>query len=199
MLDADDAYLPERLEQLILLGAEAGAHVVSDNILLRSEGVEFRDSPMFTPEQMPRNGLMTASRFVEGNIVDRNHQRVTYGFMKPVVRRDFIRQHSLQYDAGRFSEDYLHALRYLVHGAKWSVVPEPNHVYTIRPQSLTAKFAVEELYRLAAAEDRLLEDAPLAGDHRLAAAVQKHLRSVRMPLHGRYSWRRSRTSDPTVP
>ena len=122
-LDADDTFLPERLARLLAIGAESAADMVSDNILLcPADGAQ--PPVAMLPERLPEAGPMDATAFVLGNVGKSRTDRVSYGFMQPMIRRDFLERNALRFDGrNRFGEDYMLYLRCLLQGARWWTRP----------------------------------------------------------------------------
>ncbi len=184
LLDADDAFLPQRLERLAGLGDAHQADMVADNLLLTapdpaSDGEPPPGRPMFAAAQLPRLMSLGPRAFVEGNLLRPGAGgRIGFGYLKPLLRRSFLVRHGLAYDAARFSEDYLFYLRCLLHGASWIVTPEPLYAYTVDARSLTARHSADDLRWLATAEAGLLRTGAAAGDPRLRRSMVRHVRAV---------------------
>jgi len=176
VLDADDAFAPNRLEQLIALGEANGADVVTDNLLLcPAQGSDFGE-PMLAPGALPAAKWMSAADFVFGNIGSRYRPRVSYGFMKPVVRRAFLQDHDIRYEEkNRFGEDFLFSLSCLLHGARWWLTPRPLYRYTARSGTLTDVQSAADLLRIHHREEDLLRGHwMVARDPALANALRQH-------------------------
>ena len=105
LLDADDAYEPARLERLLALGDRTAADVVSDNLLVcPDDGTPY---PLIPARSLPEPKLMRPADFVLSELDDSDGPLVCYGYMKPMIRREFMLQHGLRYDSqARFGEDY---------------------------------------------------------------------------------------------
>ena len=177
-LDADDAFAPDRIRSLVACAEQHGADVVSDNLLLCDVQGSSEGTPMIAPAAAPAPGAwwMSAADFVAGNIGSRYAPRVSYGFMKPVMRRSFLERHGLRYDVrNRFGEDFLLSLDCLLHGARWWVTPEPMYCYTVQAGTLTDVQSAGDLMRIRIREDQLLCGHPVvAADPCLARALQRH-------------------------
>jgi glycosyltransferase involved in cell wall biosynthesis len=177
LLDSDDAYLPRRLEHLLDLAGRAGADMVADNLLF-SGAATTTCSVMLPPGLLRAPRHVDASAFLIGNLPDRRHPRVSYGFLKPILRRDFLVRHGIRYDGRlRFAEDFDLYLRCLVAGARFWLTPEAGYVYTIREGSLTDTHTARDLLRLRVVDRRLLR-RPETADRGLRAALRRHLRSI---------------------
>lgn len=173
LLDSDDTYVPQRLAQLVQLAENNGADVVSDNLMMRPMG----EAPyLLIPRSLlPYCRNMTRTEFILGNIGDPKNPRVSYGFMQPMVRRDFLLRHNLRHDErNRFGEDYMFSVACLQAGASWWITPEALYHYTIRPKSLTEIQSAGDLLRISQFEAALLSDPSVAYDTTFLNALRRH-------------------------
>jgi len=177
LLDADDTYEPNRLEKLLKLAEQSRADIISDNLLLLSRD---DDPPRPMIRDMPIPKFMSAAEFIEGNIDKDRTRRASYGYMKPMLRRDFIEAHQIRYrEQRRFGEDYLLAVECLLKGAKWLVTPDPMYRYTVRPGSLSETASSADLNGIRTQEERWLRAAPMViADPRLACAMRRHKATI---------------------
>jgi glycosyltransferase involved in cell wall biosynthesis len=141
ILDADDLFLPERLERLVG-GAEAcGADLMADNLLMsdfasgRSLGLRFRACSLAHSEPITLQDAIRRDMpcVAEGE---------KFGFLQPVIRRDFLERHRIRYaEEVRAGEDWLLYATCIAHGARFHTVPEGYYVYRLRGGSVTANRA----------------------------------------------------------
>lgn len=175
ILDADDWFLPGRLAALIARAEAADADLISDDLLLHDEEAGAPVGPMFGAEPLPP--VIEAAAFVWGNLPDPRQPRRGLGFLKPLMRRDFLERQGLRYpEAMRFAEDYAFYLAALMAGGRWIAAPEAGYVYAVRGASLTATHRAEDLFRLCAVDAAALATPRL--DPRLRTALRAHLLSV---------------------
>ncbi len=173
LLDADDTYDRRRIEALLVLATAHEAEMVSDNLVIRRENVP--PYLLIPSTVLPRPRMLTATEFVLGNIDGRRDRQVSYGFMQPMIRCDFLFRHGLLYDErNRFGEDYMLYVRCLQASARWWVTPEPLYHYSIRPGSLTSVQTASDLKRIAQLEAELLADPAITAQPRLAKALRRH-------------------------
>lgn len=173
LLDADDAYAPERLERLLALGDANAADMVSDNMLMVP--VDATPYPLIPPDLVREPQHLTAAEFVLRNIGDPKHPRLSYGFMQPMIRRDFLLAHGLRYDErNRFGEDFMHYIECLRVGARWWITPEVLYQYATRPGTLTEVQSSGDLLRIAQLEEAFLQDAAVMQDAILCRALRQH-------------------------
>jgi glycosyltransferase involved in cell wall biosynthesis len=176
LLDADDEFAPRRIETLISLGEEHGADLVADNLLLLSDDVDEPKEFMLSAAVLPEQRWMSPAEFVSGNIGSRDTPRFSYGFLKPIIRRNFLEMHELRYsELNRFGEDFVLYVDCLLKGARWWLTPEAMYRYRIRPGSLTDVQSAGDLQRIRSFEESLLRSDPLvASDPDLAHAIRQH-------------------------
>jgi succinoglycan biosynthesis protein ExoO len=176
LLDADDAFLPHRLETLIEQGERHSADLVADNLLLQQLAAPAADRPMLPRSILAEPRWISPAEFVAGNIGSRWKPRLSYGFLQPLMRRRFLDRHALAYDErNRFGEDFLLYLGCLMQGARWWLVPEPMYQYRVRAGTATDVQSAADLQRIRAAEARLLLNHPaVVRDPTLARALRRH-------------------------
>lgn len=152
VLDADDAMRPDRLARMLRLAEASSAEVVLGNLAIcDAEGRE--EGPFLPPLVLPAS--LTAEGFVAGNL--RAAGGRSLGYLKPLIRRDFLTRAGLCYDPTlRNGEDYHLILACLLAGARLRVDPVPGYLYTRAAGSVSHRFALDQLSALIAAEDRLL-------------------------------------------
>lgn len=181
VLDADDRFHPDRLARLLALGNRLGADMVADNLLQCSEGDPARSAVMLPPELISAPRAVTALEFVQGTMGRPGRHRFAYSFLKPMVRREFLRAHGLTYRDIRFAEDFLFALECLLAGANWVVTPEPLYLYTVREGSLTTViYPPDEVGALLAAYRPLLAGPAAGADPALRDAMERHQTSIEL-------------------
>ena len=173
LLDTDDAYVPERLERLLGLADANAADMVSDNLLMMPAG----GTPylLIPPDLLGRPQHLTAAEFIYRNIGDPKNPRLSYGFMQPMIRRDFLLEHGIRYDErNRFGEDFMLYVACLRAGACWWVTPEVFYHYATRPGSLTEVQSSGDLRRIAQLEEDFLRDPAVSRDAALRKALRQH-------------------------
>ena len=186
VLDADDAFLPWRLSNLLEMAERMSADVVSDNLLVRpSSGVE-QAHPMFSKNWIDGPKVLTLSDFVNGNFGRRDRERIAYGMMKPVIRRQALEKTGLRYEISRFAEDYILAVRLLAGQSRWIVHPDAGYEYTQRPDSMTMVSRASDIEAFIEAERRVLSEVRGGQDKATVALLERHLKTIEMG----YAWSR---------
>lgn len=148
VLDADDFLLPGRFARLL---AVPGWDMVADNILFVAESA----SPAALPPLPPVTPALIdidLTGFVRANRSARGAGRREWGFLKPVMRRDFLDGHGLRYDeALRLGEDYDLYVRMLQKGARFRVSAQVGYAARWRADSLSSRHRTTDLGALHAA------------------------------------------------
>lgn len=178
LLDADDQYHPSRLEQLLGMAARNGATMVSDNILVCSKDGVKPDCVMFSETRIPHERQLTATEFIAENTNVGIGGRRSFGFMQPMIRREFLVATGVRYPINRFGEDFMFAVRCLMLGAKWWVTPCPLYLYNVQHGSLTDRVAVHDLLAIATMEQELIDRPPTLKEAGLEVAIRKHKKMV---------------------
>jgi succinoglycan biosynthesis protein ExoU len=181
ILDADDFFFEGRFRRMLAQDdwefvADNIAFVDADTVVQAPQRLEqFADSPLF----------LDLEAFVDGNISKPGVRRGEIGFLKPIMRRDFLDKHKLRYrEEMRLGEDYDLYVRALAQGARYKVIHSCGYGAVVRGDSLSGRHRTEDLRRLYEA-DRTLLGAFKLPPH-AAEAVRRHERHVR----GKYELRR---------
>ncbi|WDZ80992.1 glycosyltransferase family 2 protein (plasmid) [Ensifer adhaerens] len=180
ILDADDFFLPGRLGRLL---AEDDWDFIADNIAFMDEAAA-TDVARKIADFEPRPSFLGLIDFVEGNISRRGAKRGEVGFLKPLMRRDFLEKHRLSYrETLRLGEDYDLYLRALAKGARYKVIRSCGYAAIVRSNSLSGSHRTEDLKRLYEADRMILTTNTL--EREAAAAIRRHERHIK----GRYQHR----------
>lgn len=182
LLDADDLYKPGRLAHLLAAAESSQADVVCDNLLMVDELTGCDLGRMFEEKDLPAR--IDARTFAIGNMPNGTRPRHGLGFLKPMMRAAFLRQHELQYnECMSFAEDYEFLMRVLIARARCVAVPEAGYLYTVRQRSLTAMHGAADLARLCTADEFLLAHPDVRTDPDLRRTIKRHLITSRQRLH----------------
>ncbi|PZQ57687.1 MAG: glycosyltransferase family 2 protein [Novosphingobium pentaromativorans] len=125
ILDADDAFKPERLAVLTALAEERAADFVFDGLIYYDdqEGKE-------TGQSFQHTGISPVS-ISELIHAERPGSPLKFGFLKPMMRRAFIMDNALRYSERlRFAEDFDLYARCLLSGARGILDRRGFYVYT---------------------------------------------------------------------
>lgn len=179
LLDADDSYFPERLAKLLDLADRTGADMVADNILLCSADGRTAGAAMIPPALLFQPMELTTAEFIARNVGSPRMPRVSYGFLKPLLRTSFLREKRIAYDErNRFAEDFMLYVRCLTNGARWWLLPETMYCYVVTSGSLTEQQSSHDLMRIRQMESELLADPKVGENPALVKAIHRHKKVV---------------------
>lgn len=183
-LDADDAMEPERLDRLLAVARAERADFVADDLFkvdaARMDGPRTR---LVSDGPIGRQRL-SAAEFISGNLTGRRGARREYGFLKPLISRNFLLKHRLEYPDLRLGEDYALYAEALILGARFVLTDPAGYVAAQTPGSLSHDHPTEAHERLMAADRRLLATPGL--DRTTRRALRRHL----LDVHKKWQWRR---------
>jgi glycosyltransferase involved in cell wall biosynthesis len=154
LLDADDVWLPERLERCAALFAERPevGFLTTDAWLLDDEiptqKLFYGD---FLPREFPEDTLL--ARMIQDNVF----------FVSVLARRELYDRHGSFDESLRRSEDYDMWLRFLGGGERAACIMEPLAYYRRRSESLSADAAAQSAAHIDVLEKQLHQLAPLVG------------------------------------
>lgn len=147
-LDADDFVLPGRFQALLSLAGDWD-FVCDDPLEIKADKVGKEEPRPVLFDHPFKPWPLDLRTFALGNIPRRGHLRKELGFLKPLIRREFLSQHSLRYDERlRLGEDYAFYARALALGGRFLIVPPQGYVSVIRSDSISAVHEKQELERL---------------------------------------------------
>ncbi|WP_409560543.1 glycosyltransferase family 2 protein [Hyphomicrobium sp. MC8b] len=176
ILDADDYMAPDRLERLFSAGGDDWDFLADDLFFTadyRGESILDRLLPKAT--KLPLQ--LSLDAFLAGNISRKDRVRRELGFLKPVIRREFLQTHALRYDERlRLGEDlilYAHALR---RNARFKLVAGCGYFAVEHPTSLSGSHRTQDIAELYRALTEL--DAALGHDG-YAPSLERLLVSTR--------------------
>ena len=169
-LDADDVWLPERLEQMLAVADEED--MVSDDQLLfytspyhrgRSKALSLLSIHGLNVTTPRRLNLL---EFVEHDL----------GLLKPLIRGSFLRQRGLKYDADlRIGADFFLYFEFLLAGARWLQLPNGYYLHSEHSEN-TSKDTVEIAKDVAKSTETLLRHPVVAADPALVRALERRAR-----------------------
>ncbi len=173
ILDADDYFFPGRFAAMT---ETDDWDLLADNIgFIHHDPSQFIEPDRFHS----RTRTLSLADFVEGNISRRGAKRGEIGFLKPVMRREFLDRFGLRYDENlRLGEDYDLYLRALAHGARYRVIDHCGYAAVVRAGSLSGRHRTEDLRRLYEAERRIRQTPGLLKGEDVAAVV-RHERQIK--------------------
>ncbi len=193
VLDADDAYTPDRLERLIEAAVAAGTHMAADNLTYIDAGISNDAEGFGTVLRTAFDETLPARIIGRKNLVADadSYGEFDYGILKPVIRRSFIEDHGLAYHEGsRLAEDFTYLLEYMVAGGTAVLTSKPMYLWTMpfgtisRQWTQTGAGAWRYDYRGAiAANDHYIAKMRAAGHQDVVAMLERRGRQYRVMVH----------------
>ncbi|MBY5789496.1 glycosyltransferase [Rhizobium leguminosarum bv. viciae] len=186
LLDADDLFLPDRLERLVSFAETQDADVVADNLSIRHFGDDTHIAAAF-PQVAPGEILPVDRAFFFRNVWS-GPQRYGMGILKPLFRAKFVKEHFISYDERyRIGEDMLFYMSCILADAKYYILGDCLYVYRKRADSISN--AGEHIFTTLAS----ICSEVLSTDQRLTSEDRKHLTSGRQGMLEYFHWRQLRT------
>jgi len=185
ILDADDRMHPDRLRRLIEQAESDNLDLIADD-LIRVEAVADPKQGTRLWSDTPIGVLpLTLSRFALENIDSRTGSRRELGYLKPVMRREFLESHALAYrEDMRLAEDFDLYARALKAGARFSLVDPCGYFSVDYPNSLSKEYASTDMKPVLERDIELLKTPGLTSEER--AAIGEH----KLLWHKNWSWMR---------
>ena len=156
LLDADDAWLPDRLQTLLAaLGKDPDVMVFDDAMICHDSGgtmVPWR--PVHGRFAFGADGSNAQEVLLEDYI------RAERLLIHPVMPVRVIREHGLRHTDRRFAEDAEFYIRLGLAGVTMRYVPKPLYLYRVAPGSLTAVGRDRTLMRRCLEDCARLDDVP---------------------------------------
>ena len=182
LLDADDEWLPERLERMLALADEAD--VISDDVYIVEGSFIKSDEPVLW-SLVQRQGL-TATETCQLSLLD--FARYDLGLLQPLIRRSFLKRYGLAYDPTvRYAEDFLLFFEILALGARWLQLPHAYYLYHKNVGSLSTN--KREFWQSVVESTQALFNHPAVAENpALAAALEHRIQEARAQLVFRTAW-----------
>ena len=181
ILDGDDILLPGRFTAMF---AEPDWDFCADNIVFftRFDQIEaIRRSFADEPSQAMK---LDFTSFVDGNIPRHGKPRGELGFLKPVMRREFLVRHDLDYaEDCRLGEDFLLYCEALAKGARYRVIANCGYAALVRENSLSGLHSVNDLAQLYRHESCLADTLDLSRSQE--DLLRRRVKSTLRRLHHR--------------
>ena len=176
VLDADDAFLPERIERLVVLAEQTGADLLADNLIERDFATGARLGTIFPPAAMVTDEPLSLSEMLRRDRVDLPG-RAKLGFLKPIIRRDILVRSGVRYRPEiRVGEDLLFYFECVLAGGIYRLAPEALYLCSVRAGS--ASSSSTGAFHLSAATRRMRELTRGLGDPEVDALLRARQRAT---------------------
>jgi succinoglycan biosynthesis protein ExoO len=121
VLDADDAWLPDRIETL--LSSASAYDVIADNLIAYDSGASSIVGQVFAREHRGDVTLL--------DLLSNYGNGFEYGTLKPIFRAQLLKEKEIRYDESlRYGEDLALYIELLCARARFAVLPYRGYVYT---------------------------------------------------------------------
>lgn len=173
VLDSDDILLPGRFARIF---EHTGWDMCADNVRFTRDPNSLRE-PAAKNRVSNRSCTLDLKTFVAGNISKRGSRRNELGFLKPVIRREFMDRNGLQFDERcRLGEDFVLYGSLLARGAHFTLLETCGYAALERANSLSAAHSITHLRALLIASKQLAEGPSLTEAER--KALKQHSRVI---------------------
>lgn len=140
VLDSDDWYAPNRLEELLKIAEIEEADLIADDLSFIQDGTSQPWTTLIRESGIPIQKVtqIQPHYFVETGLY--GQKGLHLGLSKPLYRRNFLNTHNIRYNETlQVAEDFDFDLRCLVYGASFLLVPMSYYFYRSRPGSLVSQ------------------------------------------------------------
>jgi len=182
ILDADDFFLPGRIKTLLFYSDEAD--FIADDMWQVQENAIDGPRKNLLGKSMPQPQMIDFITFVLSNITSAKHERGELGFIKPLMRHEFLKAHNLRYQEHmRLGEDFELYARALALKAHMIIIPSQGYVSVVRSNSLSGKHSELDLLNLRDCDNAILHSIPLSKTEK--NALRQHYLSIDCRLQWR--------------
>jgi succinoglycan biosynthesis protein ExoU len=183
VLDADDYFLPDRISRLLGV-ADKSWDLIADDILIVPEDQRHLEFSVVNSGPPASSRTLDLEAFVRGNISDPRRMRGELGFLKPIIKRSFLEQHSLRYDERlRLGEDYALYTRALLAGARFYLANTCGYIAIERKNSISSDHSARDLEKIIAFDTDCLNNMKQLNNAERAAVAAHRAGTVRKHDH----------------
>jgi len=182
ILDADDAFLPNRLACLLPFAVETEADFVADDLAYYDAAAGcVTGSGMGHDIKLP-DGPIGLRDFIAHNLAD--GRGLDWGLLKPIFRRRVLLERNIQYDTNlTHGEDFQLVVDLLLSGAKFWISPQPLYLYTQRMGGVSKRASGQTRTAIAygklkQAAEALSRDPRIAGDPDLVVLLRRRAQGL---------------------
>lgn len=174
VLDADDLFLPDRLERMVARAEAEGADLLGDDLLKRDFATGAALGCCFGAGALSYPGPLPLVELVRRDMPDMpGHAKL--GFLQPIIRRDFLLKHGVRYaEDVHAGEDFLLYFECVARGARFHLTPQAHYVYRLRGGSVSTSRTAT--LHISEANRRMSRMAAGAGDAELTALLRRRQR-----------------------
>jgi succinoglycan biosynthesis protein ExoO len=175
VLDADDAFLPHRLEEMLTVAQESRADIVVDNFRPYSGPSNLIGEPVLEM----RSNKYEVIEFEEFLTKARPFgPEPDWGLLHPVFRKSFFDGERLRYPTNsRHGEDFLLLAEAFLRGARYVLHRNAGYLYTNRDSGWSK--TIINYKRMWRHSEELLRDPRICGRPTLCAALAARIRALK--------------------
>ena len=177
LLDADDLYLPRRLEHMIATAEALDADLLADNMLQVDFATGEPLGRRFCDASMDRGEPVSLLEAVRRDMPGRGARSEMFGFFQPLIRRDFLLAHGIRYaEDVLVGEDFLLYFECIARGGRFRLTREAHYVQRLRSGSHSARR--EAMLHLSVANRRMLRIAAQLRDPEAIVLLRRRQRQI---------------------
>jgi succinoglycan biosynthesis protein ExoU len=183
-LDADDYMLPDRLRLLVEVAEERQLDFIADDLIRTLPGQAPSEGTRVWKDEKLGVVPVSLAGFVRECISHNTGQRREMGYLKPLMRLEFLKRHELFFRENmRLAEDYELYARSLALGARWAVTDPTGYIAVSQEGSLSRSYPTPAIGAIISADEALRRLPGLSADER--RAIGEHLQHTRID----FAWR----------
>ncbi len=140
-----------------MLAYSNNADIIADDLwrLTNQHANEHRELLLGPDYSLPK--FISFHEFIVSNISTAKAYRRELGYLKPVIRKEFLEKNCISYDEElRLGEDYILYAKCLASGAKFLLVPAQGYISVCRENSLSSNHSIEDLRKLRDSNKELM-------------------------------------------
>ena len=180
-LDADDFLLPGRMARLLEHAERSDADFIADDIIRIWPGQRPEEGFRVWRDETLGTVRIDLARFVRENTLRHVGFRRELGYLKPMMRTDFLLKHGLSFrEDMRLSEDYDFYARSLAAGAKLDVIDPCGYIALNRAGSLSKEIPTKAMQKVLDSDLALLAGPGVSSEAR--SALREHLTQTQIDL-----------------
>lgn len=182
ILDSDDFFLPGRIKGMFAYTGDVD--MIADDLFQVPENAIDGPPKKLLGEMLSHARVISLHEFVLSNVTASGENRKELGFIKPLIRRQFLEKHGICYQEHmRLGEDFELYARALAMGARLMLVPAQGYVSVVRAGSLSGNHSETDLLNLRDCSYKIIRDTALTEPDKEA------LRQHRASVDCRLQWR----------
>lgn len=153
VLDSDDLFRPERLQDMIDAALSTDADIVIDDFAsVDGEGTLLDQANL---AQLRPSGVLSLQDWLALNSFVKGE--ISFGYAKPMISSEFLRRTGVRYNESlRNGEDFHLILEALIAGAKMQFIAKTGYLYTRRAGSVSQRAKLDHLRALLDADQKIV-------------------------------------------